>query len=254
MMSDDNREGNQDKVVLVSDYGRSGQGWLSYMLCYVLNAKYIEPYDLLKGRLYTSSQHVLDHTNGNMQGRDKTCYSMIVKTHNYPDKQMNLTDKVILLRRDPRDVAVSAYLRKKNINNNTVKLGLKSRIHLALHRMSFVSYALTVFGWVNFYEAWSGIECHHVTYEDMSRNTKGELRRMLDYLDINASDKLLEEAVEMFSFRKITGRDKGEEVIGNSEFRKGVVGDFRNHISRNYLKICKMVFGNRLAKQGYQFE
>lgn len=247
-------ENVMDKVVLVSDYGRSGQGWLSYMLCYVLNAKYIEPYDLLKGRLYSSSKHVLENTMGNLPGRAKSPYSMIVKTHNYPGKTIDLTDKIIMLRRDPRDVAVSAFFRKKSYKKKEGKLGLKSKIHLILHRISFLSYMMTIFGWIRFYEAWDGVSCHNVTYEALSSNTKEELQKMLDYLCVEADEMLIEEAVEIFSFKRITGRQKGEEVVGNSEFRKGVVGDYRNHISGILLKICRVLFGDRLVRQGYSFD
>jgi hypothetical protein len=56
-----------EKVILIADYGRSGQGWLSFMLSYILNAKYIEPYDLLKGRWYSSSnQYVINLSQGNL--------------------------------------------------------------------------------------------------------------------------------------------------------------------------------------------
>ena len=75
---------SHDKVILMADYGRSGQGWLSYMLCYILNAKYIEPYDFLKGMLYTTDERVRGLTSGNLPGRPKGRSSMIIKTHNWP--------------------------------------------------------------------------------------------------------------------------------------------------------------------------
>ena len=46
---------DKSDVLLIADYGRSGQGWLSFMLCYILNATYIEPYDFLKGTESSSS-------------------------------------------------------------------------------------------------------------------------------------------------------------------------------------------------------
>ena len=39
----------KSNIVLISDFGRSGQGWLSYMLCYILNAQFVEPYNFLNG-------------------------------------------------------------------------------------------------------------------------------------------------------------------------------------------------------------
>ena len=103
-----NQEG-QKKVILIADYGRSGQGWLSYMLCYLLNAKYIEPYFFLRGALYTENKALRDITSGDLPNREKTEYSMVIKTHELPAGHLNLTDKVIFLMRDPRDIAVSTY-------------------------------------------------------------------------------------------------------------------------------------------------
>lgn len=247
------KNSSNDKVVLISDYGRSGQGWLSYMLCYLLNAKYVEPYDLLKGRVYTTSQHVLMNTDGNIPGRSKTKYSMIVKTHNYPASDLNLTDKIIILKRDPRDVAVSSYNMKRNTAKKESKLSLKSRIDLMVHRFPAISHAVTLSRWINYYRAWAHVDCHHVTYEGLSNDTKGELKKILSYLEIDVDDSLIEDAVDKFSFKAITGREKGSEDAGNSEFRKGSVGDYKNHFSRAELLLFKHVFAKGLGRHGYAF-
>src|SRR3989344_1927089 len=112
----------KSNIVLISDFGRSGQGWLSYMLCYILNAQYVEPYNFLNGKIYSSSEDVIRLTSGNLPGREKTPYNLVVKTHNYPSSEFNLTDKVIFLIRDPRDVAVSMHnlniIQNKNVGWN----------------------------------------------------------------------------------------------------------------------------------------
>src|SRR6185503_18006983 len=82
---------------------------LSYMLCYILNARFIEPYDFLGGKVYSASKEVVSLTSGRLPGREKTEYDLVVKTHNYPSAEFNLTNKVIFLIRDPRDVAVSMH-------------------------------------------------------------------------------------------------------------------------------------------------
>lgn len=53
-----------DDTLLISDFGRSAQGWLSYLLCYILNARYIEPYALLEGSKYSSSEIIENNTKG----------------------------------------------------------------------------------------------------------------------------------------------------------------------------------------------
>ena len=103
-----------DEIILVADFGRSGQGWLSYMICHTLNARFIEPYDLQKGTKFTKSKIIEENTKGNLTGRKIGRYKLVVKTHNPPASNFNLTGSVIFLTRDPRDVAVSYYYLSRN--------------------------------------------------------------------------------------------------------------------------------------------
>lgn len=242
---------DKEKVVLVADYGRSGQGWLSFMLCYILNAKYIEPYDFLRGRKYYYSQNVIDLTKGNLPGREKTKYSMIIKTHEYPASDFNLTDKVIFLTRDPRDVAVSAYYRYKVIFQQEKNQTLKSKISFLIHRFKFTSFIMTAYKWRNHFLAWRHINYYPVRYEDLWLNPKNTLKGMLNYLEVRASDNLIEDSTEKFSFEKITGRQKGEEDLKNVALRKGIVKDYKNHFSKLGLIIFKFICGKAAKKAGY---
>lgn len=240
-------ENEKEKIILVADYGRSGQGWLSYMLCYILNAKYIEPYDLLKGRKYSASEYIRQLTGGNLLGREKTKYSMIVKTHGYPAPDFNLTDKVILLTRDPRDVAVSfQYLSRAKKYKS-----LKGKIFGLINNFRIVNYLITASKWKKYAQAWKDVKYHLVRYEDLSSNAKNTLRGVLDYLEIGAGEELIAKAVEKFSFEKITGRQRGEEDPQNLEFRKGIVGDYKNHFSKLELKLFKLICGKEAKKLGY---
>src|SRR3989344_6645836 len=130
---------SREKVILMADYGRSGQGWLSYMLCFILNAKYVEPYDFLKGMLYTTDERVRSLTSGNLPNRPKSPYLMIIKTHNWPAKNINLTDKIIFLTRDPRDIAVSAYYRYKELINLEPATTLKEKIFYLMSGVRLLS-------------------------------------------------------------------------------------------------------------------
>lgn len=241
----------KEKVILIADYGRSGQGWLSYMLSFVLNAKYIEPYALLKGFKYSRLQYVIDLTSGNLPQRKKTGCSMVIKTHEYPAKNFNLTDKVILLARDPRDVAVSAFWRYRDFSQKEKYESLKGKIFGLIHNFKFTSFIMTAFKWRKYYPAWENIGHHFVRYEDLSFNTKETLKNILKYLEVETPENLVKEAIEKFSFEKITGRKKGEEDLENLEFRKGIVGDHENYFSKLELKIFRFICGKEARKLGY---
>lgn len=260
-----------DKIILIADYGRSGQGWLSYMLCYILNARYLEPYCLLRGIVYSGKQSILDLTQGNLEGRASSSYSLVVKTHNYPDPYFSLTDKVILLARDPRDVAVSAYARFNvmdktgtDVESGAQKMVVVDKIYkpkqkwrhklitwlLSNNRLYF--FAATARGWRKFYEMWENINiCYKVTYEALSANPKDTITGILKYLEIEVPSELIDEAIDKFAFEQIAKRKRGEEVKNDVAFRKGIVGDYKNHFSKLALLIFRVRCGKIANKWGY---
>lgn len=248
---------SHDKVILIADYGRSGQGWLSYMLCYTLNAKYIEPYDFLRGTLYTRDERVLSLTSGNLPGRPKSPYSMIIKTHNWPAQEIDLTDKIIFLTRDPRDIAVSAYYRYKTLKDLEPPTTLKESLFYILHSLRLLSYAWTAHKWKKFIRLWTertDIHFHRVKYENLSSHPVETLKEILNYLKVKADDKLIQEAVDNFTFDKMAGREKGKENTTSMPFRKGIVGDFRNKFSWLELKIFHAIAGSSMKKLGYRIK
>lgn len=249
---------NEEKNILIADYGRSGQGWLSYMLCYVLNARYMETYYLLQGKLY-GSDDVRKLTSGNLPGREKTRYSMVVKTHEYPAKDFGLTDKVIFLSRDPRDIAVSAHERNKLMEKEGKKKSLKDWFYYNLHHFRSVSFVMTALKWKKHYSAWHSrkdIPFFETSYEKISFDTETALKEILDYLDIKPQEAIIKEAIGLFSFEKMTGKKraggKQESFFSkNAVFRKGTVGDYKNNFSKLELKIFESICGKEMAQAGY---
>lgn len=265
-----NSHNREDKIILIADYGRSGQGWLSYMLCYILNARYIEPYCLLRGLIFSGEDNISKLVQGNLDSREKTKYSLVVKTHECPDPYFSLTDKVILLARDPRDVAVSGLARfqvlkqtgtdveinaqKERKTQKTFKTrkSFVRRFKQMLWSSKFGCYILTARNWSRFYNTWQNIDlCHKVTYEDLSFNTKQTLIDILKYLEVEVSEELIEEAIQKFTFKSITGREKGAEQKNNVAFRKGIVGDYKNNFNKCELLIFDLICGKIMRKWGY---
>ncbi len=225
------------------------------MLCYILNAKYIEPYDFLKGMLYTTDERVLGLTSGNLPNRPKPQYSMIIKTHNWPAKDINLTDKIIFLTRDPRDIAVSAYYRYKELIDLEPPTTLKEKLFYTFSSVRLLSYAWTAHKWKKFTRLWTerpDIKYRWVKYENISSHPVETLKEILNYLGVKAPDKLIQEAIDNFTFDKLSGREKGREETKSMPFRKGIVGDFRNQFSWLELKIFRAICGKDMEKLGYR--
>jgi len=246
-------ESKSNGIVLISDFGRSGQGWLSYMLCYILNARFVEPYNFLNGKIYSASREVINLTSGNLPGRKKTDYDLVVKTHNFPSAEFNLTDKVIFLVRDPRDVAVSMHnlhlIQEKNVSWNHPR----AKFFLVLYKyFKIYDYLETIAAWSKHYKVWKKIPAHQVRYEDLLQKPEEVLQGILQYLGIQADDGIIQEAISNFSFEKITGRKPGQEDKNSLEFRKGVAGDYKNKFSKFELNFINKKYKNTIEGVGYE--
>jgi len=84
---------------------------------------------------------------------------------------------------------------------------------------------------------------HVFLYERMVAEPEKTIAHILDYLEVKKSPEIISHMIENASFEKQTARaegvsrTRGEENSG-SQMRKGVAGDFKNHMTEN---IARMV-------------
>jgi hypothetical protein len=173
---------------------------------------------------------------------------------------------VVVALRDGRDVMVSWY-HQQLIPHEWNQLQVqRSRRELKLEDYDdvygnlpvFIEYAFTrphdpSFSWSDFVRRWHPRkEAVHVHYENLRRDTAGELRRVV--LGLTGERLSLEEATaiaEEFSFERQAGRRPGEENK-RSFLRKGVVGDWRNHFSPEAREVFDRYAGEELILLGYE--
>src|SRR5215217_9038512 len=90
-----------------------------------------------------------------------------------------------------------------------------------------------------------------VRYEDLLERPEEEMRRLLGFLGVEATDATVTWCVEAASFEKLTrGRDRGEEDP-SSFFRKGVAGDWKTVFIERDRQAFKEEAGDLLIKLGY---
>ncbi len=238
-----------DETLLISDFGRSAQGWLSYMLCYILNARFIEPYALMGGIKYSISDVIEKNTKGRLKGRENSRYSIVVKTHSHPAQQIDLTKSIIYLTRDPRDVAVSYYYMVRN----AIKKGKIDR-KLIFHMIPFLSFIITAFSWRKHFRSWQNVPSFRVRYEDLRTNTFEVITSILTNFELDINKETVLESIDIFSFENCYGRKRGDEDVNNPEARKGQIGDYRNHFTKLHNIIFWMICGKEAKLAGYQFD
>ena len=91
-------------------------------------------------------------------------------------------------------------------------------------------------------------------YEDLHGNPVPELARILDFLGLDNSDGIIEQCVAACDFSKLAGgRERGQESL-QSHFRKGIVGDWRNHFDHETWAVFDAEAGELLATLGYPRE
>lgn len=91
-----------------------------------------------------------------------------------------------------------------------------------------------------------------VRYEDLLRDTVGEMRRILRELTGREPDMArLERAVQKYDFQAMTKRAPGQEDK-KAFLRKGVSGDWKNYFSREAARAFDQYAGDILIELGYE--
>ena len=91
-----------------------------------------------------------------------------------------------------------------------------------------------------------------VRYEDLLERPEEEVRRLLEFLRAEASEKTVKMCVNAASFEKLSkGRTRGQEDP-TSFFRKGIAGDWRNVFTEQDKVLFKKEAGDLLIRLGYE--
>jgi sulfotransferase family protein len=89
-----------------------------------------------------------------------------------------------------------------------------------------------------------------IRYEDLARDTEGILAGLFEFLGVEVDPSVLAHCRTEASFAKRTGRNPGEENR-QSFFRKGMAGDWRNHLSDEQNALFRERAGDWLDRFDY---
>jgi hypothetical protein len=238
------RKLRQADYVIVS-FPQSGRTWLRAMLTRFYQTRYgiaemrllgLKNLSRLNARVpkvfFTHDHYIRDYTG-------------------HRDSKIDFGDKkVVLLVRDPRDVAVSSYHSLK-YRPNPARRGMNLIEADGADAPAAFDYLRFRANWaIDFMNSWQGELAHAgqrllVRYEDLRAQPAAQLERVLTFLDAAPTAAEIEDAVEFASFdnmRKLEERaafgSADRRIVpgeaGNPEsfkVRRGKVGGYRDYLS-----------------------
>ena len=224
--------------MFVVGYPKSGNTWLCYLLAYCLNSEF-DDFDV--PGVYPLDLQLRKKVKGGLlhQSYSKEL-GKVLKTHGGAENIPTNNRPIVYLLRDGRDVIVSYYHYeygyKRQLPLWDKRLALRTRVHLlrwkitsSFFKPSFsmyvrrrsIEWARHVRGWKA--RGWDSMIC----YEDLRTDTPSAIEKLILSFGIKVPLQIIDEAVELFSFNKLSGRAK-EEERRTSFYRKGKIGDWKN--------------------------
>ena len=184
--------------------------------------------------------------------------------------------RVLYLYRDGRDVMTSLYFDRLRIARHSERPGRRyvdrtySRLFgkgydpadVVRHLPRFIEFEFTNPGrgtplnWADHIADWHhpdrAVGITYLSYEELRRDCAGALGRAIEAATGEPVDDWgIETTVEKMSMKRQTGREPGE-ADPTQHARKGIVGDWRNHFSREAAELFDRLAGDTLVRLGYE--
>ena len=200
--------------VVVVSFGKSGRTWLRVMVSHLFRVMYRLPENAIMG---------FDNFHNLNRSVPKVFFTHdnYIKdfTGDFSSKQPFYNKRVVLLARDPRDVAVSQFFQwkfrikpsKVTINNYPPQGSDISLFDFVMGDNGGGMKAVT--DYLNLWaaEADKVKAFHLLRYEDLRSNTREELRRLLGFMQVDATDAQVEAAVEYSSYENMKKMESKEQ-------------------------------------------
>jgi hypothetical protein len=248
----------KDGDVFVVTYPRSGTTWTEQMVHLLVNKGEQGAQRLTDAVPWLET---LPHRPGGMIEFLKTMPQRRLFTSHLPHVLMpplgDTTAKVIYVARNPKDVATSTYF------HNQSKLGYEGtweeHFQEFLHGdVGFGPYFDHILPW------WQASQKDErilfMKYEDMKHDHAGSVARIASFLDLQANPGLIDRVVALSSFKSMTSNETTnfdwipQKADKPKHFRKGDIGDWRNHFTAEQSQQMDNVFMKKIKDSGLQFD
>ncbi len=211
----------------VISYPKSGRSWLRFMLA--------------EARIEGVNFHHdgFEFNNGDLPPHNFSVESRLAK--------YSVNDKIILLRRDPRDVMVSLYHQVTGRFKDF--FDFQGSISDFIRHNYFGAHVLS-----HYMDMWDEISAQRnyiqISYEAMHEDTAKELLRVLKYLDLPAEEQAIQALVEagnIENMKRIENAGTFSEPWlrprnGFNKVRRGKVGNFKEELVQSDIQYLNEVF------------
>ncbi|MCC6906458.1 MAG: sulfotransferase [Phycisphaerales bacterium] len=151
--------------------------------------------------------------------------------------------RFVHIMRDPRDVAVSGWFHDGKDSGRTFEQFIR-------HYMNEV-WPLQVGSARRDGPPLGAGRYFELRYRDLLGDEELWLRRILDFLEVDATGDIISRCREAGSFKRLSGgRERGQEDASNF-YRKGVAGDWRNHLPLELAQECCDRIADLMRSAGY---
>ena len=248
----------KDGDVFVVTYPRSGTTWTEQMVHLLLNQGVQGEQRLTDAVPWLET---LPHRPNGMIAFLETLPQRRRFTSHLPYSLMpplnNTTAKIVYVARNPKDVAISTFF------HNQSKGGYEGTWEE--HFQEFLNgdvgcgpYFDHILPWWQASQKDKNIL--FMKYEDMKHDHAGSVVKLASFLDIQANTQLIEAVVRLSSFQSMTSHETTnfdwipQRADVPKHFRKGDIGDWRNHFSAEQNQQMDDLFMKKMQGSGLQFD
>lgn len=249
----------KDGDVFVVTYPRSGTTWTEQMVHLLANHGEQGAQRLTDAVPWLET---LPHRPNGMHEFLKTLPARRLFTSHLPYSLMpnfaNTTAKIVYVARNPKDVATSVYF------HNQSKLGYDGTWEQHLNEFMHGDvgagpYFDHILPW--WQASQTSAQILFLKYEDMKRNHKAGVARLASFLEMGQGDEeLINKVVALSSFDAMrSGENTNFDWVPQQadkprHFRKGDIGDWRNHFSEEQSQQMDALFRSKMSGSGLQFD
>jgi hypothetical protein len=250
------------KIIFVAGYPKSGTTWVEN---FISNLPGYSPRSLSGSKEMIRHHHLPKSAFTKMP---KYGYSSI-KTHILPySKNINILlnhniNKIIVMYRDPRDIAISQYhhvlktnpwLATDKFYEDYNKMDKNDAIQHSID-MVLIDYSSWVKGWLDIEKNHSEIECMTIKYEDLRSNSPEVFKKILKFYGVDLNDYVFNKILTYSNkeasnniFSTLSSLNPGTK----STKRTGKSGEWITEMNSVHKKCFKDSVGDLLIELGYE--